>query len=212
MVFFFKIEHESGERFLLYMGRDKEENEVLIKYGWPEDVWFHVDDLSSAHVYLRLPKGMSIDTIPSDVIRDCAQLTKHNSIDGNKKGNIKVVYTMWQNLHKTGAMVTGQVGFHDRKQLHYVTVEKRENDILNRLKKTKVEKPTEVVPELRRKRDKAEQIKAKKAKQEAAKAKEVAVVKAKEEAEKRSYANVFAEAEEQQEVDKTAQEYEEDFM
>eukprot|EP00808_Paulinella_micropora_P020636 g47122.t1 len=39
MVFFFKIEKEgSDERFLVYMGADKEENEVLIKYGWPEDV------------------------------------------------------------------------------------------------------------------------------------------------------------------------------
>lgn len=29
-------------------------DEHLIKWGWPEDVWFHVDKLSSAHVYLRL--------------------------------------------------------------------------------------------------------------------------------------------------------------
>ena len=40
----------------LYMGKDKYENEGLIKHGWPEDVWFHVDSLSSAHVYARLPK------------------------------------------------------------------------------------------------------------------------------------------------------------
>ena len=31
-------------------------DEDLIKYGWPEDIWFHVDKLSSAHVYLRLHK------------------------------------------------------------------------------------------------------------------------------------------------------------
>jgi hypothetical protein len=29
-------------------GKDKYENEDLIKYGIPEDFWFHVDDLSSA--------------------------------------------------------------------------------------------------------------------------------------------------------------------
>ena len=29
-------------------------DEELIRWGWPEDVWFHVDKLSSAHVYLRL--------------------------------------------------------------------------------------------------------------------------------------------------------------
>ena len=26
----------------LFMGLDKYENEDLIKFGWPEDVWFHV--------------------------------------------------------------------------------------------------------------------------------------------------------------------------
>lgn len=29
-------------------------DEDLIRWGWPEDVWFHVDKYSSAHVYLRL--------------------------------------------------------------------------------------------------------------------------------------------------------------
>lgn len=38
-------------------GADKYENEDLIKYSLPHDVWFHVDNLSSAHVYLRLPQG-----------------------------------------------------------------------------------------------------------------------------------------------------------
>lgn len=27
----------------IYMGVDKVENEDLIRWGWPEDVWFHVD-------------------------------------------------------------------------------------------------------------------------------------------------------------------------
>ena len=41
----------------LYMGRDKYENEELIRWGFDEDVWFHADKLSSAHIYLRLPEG-----------------------------------------------------------------------------------------------------------------------------------------------------------
>lgn len=47
MVFYFKS--RCGQ-YTIYMGKDKYENEDLIKYGLPEDVWFHVDDLSSAHV------------------------------------------------------------------------------------------------------------------------------------------------------------------
>jgi len=44
------------EGYILYMGKDKAENEELIKFAWPEDVWFHVDKESSAHVYIRLAR------------------------------------------------------------------------------------------------------------------------------------------------------------
>ena len=41
---------------------------------------FHVDELSSAHVYLRMPQGRAWDDIPPDTLEDCAQLVKANSI------------------------------------------------------------------------------------------------------------------------------------
>ena len=77
----------------LFMGLDKHENEELIKWGWPEDVWFHVDkvtfqaikkstslrnvmtkfeteflteifcQVSSAHVYLRLAPGQTLEEV-----------------------------------------------------------------------------------------------------------------------------------------------------
>ena len=63
--------------------------------------------------------------------------------------NVTVVYTMWANLRKTGDMATGQVGFHKKGEVRNVVVEKRINDIVNRLNKTKEEKhnhPAEVRP------------------------------------------------------------------
>jgi hypothetical protein len=120
------------------MGRDKVENEVLIRWGWEEDVWFHVDNLSSAHVYLRLREGMTWDTMPKEFIEDCSQLTKANSIQGCKESSVKIVYTPWSNLKKTGDMATGQVGFHKQSLVKYVTIEKK-NEIVNRLNKTKKE-------------------------------------------------------------------------
>jgi len=57
-------------------------DEELIKYAWPQDVWFHVDKLSSAHVYLRMPEGMSWENIPQALLPDCAQLVKANAIEG----------------------------------------------------------------------------------------------------------------------------------
>jgi predicted ribosome quality control (RQC) complex YloA/Tae2 family protein len=113
-------------------------DELLLRWGWPEDVWFHVDKLSSAHVYLRLKSGQTLDDIPSAVIDDCVQLVKANSIEGNKMNNIDVVYTQWSNLKKTASMDVGQVGFHDDKAVKTIRVEKRINEIVNRLNKTKV--------------------------------------------------------------------------
>jgi len=112
MVFYFTCIDPS---YTIYMGKHKEENEDLIKHGFPEDIWFHVDKFSSAHVYLRLKVGQSFDTIPAEVLEDCCQLVKANSIEGNKVNNVSVVFTPWSNLKKTNGMEVGQVGFHDTK-------------------------------------------------------------------------------------------------
>ncbi|KAG8816224.1 Coiled-coil domain-containing protein 25 [Serendipita sp. 399] len=123
------------------MGRDKEENEDLIKYAWPQDVWFHVDKLSSAHVYLRLPPSiLSWENIPAALLADCAQLVKANSIEGNKRNNLQIVYTPASNLKKTGDMAVGQVSFHRHDKVKRAHVAARENPIVNRLNKTKVER------------------------------------------------------------------------
>ncbi|XP_046877502.1 coiled-coil domain-containing protein 25 [Hypomesus transpacificus] len=139
MVFYFTSAVVSPP-YTIYMGKDKYENEDLIKYGWPEDIWFHVDKLSSAHVYLRMPTGLTIDDIPKEVLIDCAQLVKNNSIQGCKMNNINVVYTPWANLKKTGEMDVGQIGFHRHKEVKLVAVEKKVNEIVNRLEKTKDER------------------------------------------------------------------------
>ncbi|CAN1238921.1 Coiled-coil domain-containing protein 25 [Linum grandiflorum] len=161
MVFYFKARPDVGD-YTIFMGLDKFENEELIKYGFPEDIcilasfclwlfshfWFyclfdlltfalkvktligwagyrfHVDKMSSAHVYVRLHKG-------------------------NKVNNIDVVYTPWSNLKKTASMDVGQVGFHNSKMVRTVKVEKRINEIVNRLNKTKVER----TPDLRAERE-----------------------------------------------------------
>lgn len=108
MVFYF-ISNVVSPPFTLFMGAEKHENEELIKWGWPEDVWFHVDKVSSAHVYLRLQpvrylyfqkhkyhvdeivfQGQTIEDVPFSVIEDAAQLVKANSISGNKMNNVDV--------------------------------------------------------------------------------------------------------------------------
>lgn len=122
-------------------------DEDLIKYGWEEDVWFHVDKLSSAHIYLRMQPGQTWDNLPQELVMDLAQLTKANSIEGNKKDNITVIYTPWANLKKDGSMDVGQVSFHDQRKVKRILVPNRENPIVNRLNKTKVEKKPDLKAE-----------------------------------------------------------------
>lgn len=59
MVYYFSIPIGN----VVFMGEDKYENEKLIEYCWDEDVWFHVEGYSSAHVYLRLKEGQTIESI-----------------------------------------------------------------------------------------------------------------------------------------------------
>ncbi|KAF1990727.1 hypothetical protein K402DRAFT_417486 [Aulographum hederae CBS 113979] len=167
MVYYFTSNTVSPAAFI-YVGKDKVENEELIKYGLEEDGMlrkearpddyigsntntsqFHVDNLSSAHIYLRQPEGCAWDAIPEELLKDCAQLTKANSIEGNKKDNITVIYTPWSNLKKDGSMAVGQVGFKDQKKVKRVHVIERENPVVNRLNKTKVEK----FPDLRQEKE-----------------------------------------------------------
>ncbi|XP_031372863.1 coiled-coil domain-containing protein 25 isoform X1 [Punica granatum] len=110
---------------------------------------FHVDKMSSAHVYVRMHKGQTIDDISEGLLEDCVQLVKANSIQGNKVNSVDVVYTPWSNLKKTASMDVGQVGFHNPKMVRTVKVEKRINEVVNRLNKTKVERK----PDLRAERE-----------------------------------------------------------
>ncbi|NWT60807.1 CCD25 protein, partial [Erythrocercus mccallii] len=139
MVFYF-TSNAVPTGYTIYMGKDKYENEDLIKYGWPEDVWFHVDKLSSAHVYLRLHKGQTMDDIPKEVLSDCAHLVKANSIQGCKLSSVTVVYTPWSNLRKTPDMDVGQIGFHRQKEVRSLRVERRPSEQLRRLERTRVER------------------------------------------------------------------------
>ncbi|TGJ86819.1 hypothetical protein E0Z10_g1970 [Xylaria hypoxylon] len=137
MVYYFTSNVVSPSAYV-YVGKDKFENEELIRHGWEED--FHVDKLSSAHIYLRLREGDSWDSIPEDLVTDLGQLTKANSIEGNKKDNITIIYTPWSNLKKDGSMAAGQVSFKDPRKVKRVLIPQRENAIVNRLNKTRIEK------------------------------------------------------------------------
>ncbi|XP_062345565.1 coiled-coil domain-containing protein 25 isoform X1 [Cinclus cinclus] len=190
MVFYFTSNGERSSVYTIYMGKDKYENEDLIKYGWPEDVWFHVDKLSSAHVYLRLHKGQTMDDIPKEVLSDCAHLVKANSIQGCKLSSVTVVYTPWSNLRKTPDMDVGQIGFHRQKDVRTLTVERRPSEQLRRLERTRVERFPDLAAE-RECRDREERGRRRQQLQELRRAEKEELRKKREMEELRSYSSLM---------------------
>mmetsp|Transcript_15141 Transcript_15141/g.46633 ORF Transcript_15141/g.46633 Transcript_15141/m.46633 type:complete len:233 (+) Transcript_15141:1-699(+) len=162
MVFFFQC---SDPQYVVYMGKDKFENEELLKYGFPEDIWFHVDKYSSAHIYLRLPAGSvdlmnikdkaaakeklleAVASVPEKVIMEMAQLTKANSIEGCKASEVDIVYTPFLNLKKEERMDTGQVGFKDESFRTLLKHVERDKEMVKQLEKTREEKQVDFAKE-----------------------------------------------------------------
>ncbi|KAG5556174.1 hypothetical protein RHGRI_006711 [Rhododendron griersonianum] len=161
---------------------------------------FHVDKMSSAHVYVRLHKGQTIDDMS----------------EGNKVNNVDVVYTPWHNLKKTASMDVGQVGFYNSKMVRTVRVEKRINEIVNRLNRTKVERK----PDLKAEREAvnaAERAERKQQLRDKKRREEMERLEKERQAEVRSYKNLMVAEKmtsnkEIASANKSLQELEEDFM
>lgn len=64
MVFYFKARPEAGD-YTIFMGLDKFENEELIKYGFPEDIWYTRFSLSlfarNSHTSKHKKELVSVD-------------------------------------------------------------------------------------------------------------------------------------------------------
>ena len=190
----------SDPRFIIYLGKDKYENEELIKWGFPNDIWFHVDKFSSAHVYLRLPPEITIKTIPKEIMNECLQLVRDGSIEGRKQEKVSICYTPWE---------IGEVGFKDEKEVYHIKNVTKDKELLKRLLKTKIEKEVDLEQE-RKAFDLEEKNKKKKAMEEKKKKEKEDAIKHKEELkEKRfEYIDEIGEAH----TNKEDIDYDEDFM
>jgi len=150
-------------------------NEDLLKHGWPEDVWFHVDSFSSAHVYLRMPTPEvttrevleeMLKAIPKEVMDEMCQLVRHNSIEGCKQPKVDIVYTAFHNLDKRANMADGQVGFKDSNQRFLVKHVERDLSIVKRIEKTRKEGQPDLFKEKEQRMDEEKHRRKKKAAQE----------------------------------------------
>ena len=83
--------------FQIIVGRNSKENWVLIEQLEKDDLWFHVDDKPSCHVFIVKPFDCEI--FPKDVIIKGAQLCKVYSKYKNDK-KVKIIYTTINNIKK----------------------------------------------------------------------------------------------------------------
>lgn len=104
--------------------------------------------------------------------------------------DVDVVYTSWGNLKKTQGMEVGQVGFHKEREVRKIKVAKRNNEIINRLKKTKTEAHPDFRAE-RENRDRMEREDKKKVLNEQKEKEKMEKKLMQEEAELRSYNSLF---------------------
>ena len=102
---------------------------------WPNDILFHVSNLSSGHIYLRCPVDaidlktfQKVDAlsdffkylqIPINVVDECLHLTKLSSIKGSKMDSVNIDITPWLNVEKQKGTNSGTIHF---KEMKYVSV------------------------------------------------------------------------------------------
>lgn len=138
------------DNHLLFVGDDKFENDGLIKYSqrYMNELktpvyWFHVDNFSSPHAYLRLNEGETVP--PQKLIAICSQIVKLGSIEGVKRPATDVIYTLCTNLAKTKSLNVGTVTFVPNAEILYNRAVRNNKQIEKLLEKNKA---STTIPEM----------------------------------------------------------------
>lgn len=95
------------DKYDFYVGKDNESNDLLtVKFAKPNDLWFHVKDVASAHGILR--KVNLKENIPNKILEKAAQIIAYNS---KLKGSslVPVICTSKKYVVKNKNMMPGEV-------------------------------------------------------------------------------------------------------
>lgn len=84
----------------IYIGKNAKGNEEIIKKCHPESLWFHINNISSAHIILE-SKG---DDIPKRYINQVASILFQTK--KNIPSNSNVIYTQVKNVKLTNTLGT----------------------------------------------------------------------------------------------------------
>ncbi len=88
----------NGISYCIRIGRNKKENDELVKTSAKTDIWFHVDGAPSPHIILSTAERLNV--IPKQVIKRCACLCKSNS-SMKSESKCGIIYTEVANVLPT---------------------------------------------------------------------------------------------------------------
>lgn len=95
-----EIEHND---IIYYVGKNQEDNDKMFDKMASDMTWFHLEETSSAHVYVHIPKERNKR---HHVIKHAARLVREHS---KAPGHQKVCYVLKKHLKKTGTK--GEIEF-----------------------------------------------------------------------------------------------------
>jgi predicted ribosome quality control (RQC) complex YloA/Tae2 family protein len=84
--------------YTIYEGKNAQGNNSLLDECSENDIWFHVNNSTSAHIVLSIPTTTTTTTKPpKQVIKRCCCICKASTKTSNK---VEIVYTTRSNLEK----------------------------------------------------------------------------------------------------------------
>lgn len=108
----------SSDGWLIYIGRNKIENDVLIsKLAAPHDIWLHVQGQEGAHILIKNPNKQDP---PGSTLKEAAQLAARFS-RVSLGAKVRVVYTHVKYVKKIGKDKPGLVRYENERTLEVDT-------------------------------------------------------------------------------------------
>ena len=105
----------NGINYSIHIGRNKKENDVLVRTSAKTDIWFHAYGVPSAHIILVTAE--KLNAIPKQVIKRCACLCKSNS-SMKSESKCGIIYTEVANVLPTEH--EGQVTVNDSRKIIFI--------------------------------------------------------------------------------------------
>lgn len=106
------------ESVLFTVGQNAADNIDVIRNAFPNDLWFHANEVSSCHVVARIRTGLTKKQIHTIVKYGCA-LCKNHTLKLKKQVHVEFVYTEVKNIDIPDNEPVGTV--HTKKQ-KYITI------------------------------------------------------------------------------------------